>query len=102
MRVFCLEMLKEKSLELSDLGCLDLVQETSDTSIENTNLLLSYHRLVLLLLKEFCKFLTSVEEMLSRSIQVRTELGERSDFSVLSKLKLKRTGDLLHGLNLGG
>lgn len=40
--------------------------------------------------------------MLGGSIEIRTELSEGSDFSVLGKLELERTGDLLHGLDLGG
>lgn len=57
-------MLQEKFLELLDFGGLDLIEETSDTSVEDANLLLSNHGNVLLLLKEFGKLLTSVEEML--------------------------------------
>lgn len=40
--------------------------------------------------------------MLGGGVEVGTELGEGSDFSVLGKLELERTGDLLHGLDLGG
>jgi hypothetical protein len=80
---------------------LDLVEETSDSSVENANLFLSNHGHVLLLLQEFSQFLSSVEQVLGGSVQVRTELGEGSDLSVLGELELKRTGDLLHSLDLG-
>lgn len=102
MRVLGLDVLKEESLELLDFSGLDLVEETSDTGVENANLLFSNHGHVLLLLEELSKLLTSVEEMLGGGIEIGTELGEGSDFSVLGKLELERTGDLLHGLDLGG
>ena len=35
-------------------------------------------------------------------LQIGTELGEGSDFSVLSKVQLERTGDRLHEFGLGG
>ena len=102
MRVLALEMFKEEFLEFADLRGLDLIEETTDTSVENADLLLSDHGNVLLLLEELSELLTSVEEMLGGSIEIRTELSEGSDFSVLGKLELERTGDLLHGLDLGG
>jgi hypothetical protein len=40
--------------------------------------------------------------MLSRGVEIGTELGEGGNVSVLSELELERTGDLLHGLDLGG
>ena len=101
MSVLALEVFKEEFLELADLGGLDLVEEATDTSVEDANLLLSDHGNVLLLLEELGELLTSVEEMLGGSVEVGTELSEGSDFSVLGKLELERTGDLLHGLDLG-
>ena len=101
VRVLALEVFKEEFLEFTDFGGLNLVEETTDTSVEDANLFLSDHGNVLLLLKKLGKLLTSVEEMLGGGVEVGTELGEGSDFSVLGKLKLERTGDLLHGLDLG-
>ena len=46
--------------------------------------------------------LTTVKGLLGGSIQIGTELGESGDLTVLSQEKLQRTGDLLHGLQLGG
>ena len=40
--------------------------------------------------------------MLSSGIKIGTELGEGSDFSVLGKLKLHGSSDLLHSLDLSG
>jgi len=88
--------------ELGDFRCLQLVKETADTSVQDANLLLSGDWHILLLLEEFSKLLTSVQELLSGSVEIRTELGEGSDFSVLGQLELEGTGDLLHGLDLGG
>jgi len=61
---------------------------------------LNGHGLVLGLLQEFSETGTTVEQELGGGIQVGTELGKGSDFTVLSKEKLKRTSDLLHGLDL--
>lgn len=41
---------------------------------------------------------TTGEEEASRSIEIRTELGEGSDFTVLSEVELERTSELLHDL----
>lgn len=61
-----------------------------------------HSRAVLGLLKELSETSTSVKEVSGRSVKVGTELSEGSDFSVLSKVELKRTGDGLHKLGLGG
>ena len=102
MRVLGLEVVEEEALELANLGGQHLVEETTDTSVEDAHLLLSNHGHVLLLLEELGELLTSVEEVLGGSVEIRTELGEGGDFSVLGELKLEGTGDLLHGLDLGG
>ena len=41
---------------------------------------------------------TTGEEEASRRVEIRTELGEGSDFTVLCKVQLERTGELLHDL----
>ena len=43
---------------------------------------------------------TTGKSLLGSSIQIRTELCESSDLTVLSQEKLQGTGDLLHGLEL--
>ena len=100
--VLALEVVEEEFLEFADFGGLDLVEEATDTSVEDADLLLSDHGHVLLLLEELGELLTSVEEMLGGSVEIGTELGEGGDLSVLSELEFERTGDLLHGLDLGG
>merc|ERR1711918_108006 len=74
--------------------------ETSNTSVQDANLLLSWNWHVLLLLEELSELLTSVEELLGSSIKIRTELGEGSDLTILSQLELHGTSNLLHGLDL--
>ena len=94
--------LKIHLLEAGDLAGLNLVEVTTDTGVEDTGLLLNGHGDVLLLLKELGQLLTSVEELLGGGIEIGTELGEGGDLTVLGELELERTGELLHGLNLGG
>ena len=53
------------------------------------------------MLEQLSELLTSVQELLGGGIEIGTELGEGSDFSVLGKFELHGTGDLLHGLDLG-
>mmetsp|Transcript_108989 Transcript_108989/g.150728 ORF Transcript_108989/g.150728 Transcript_108989/m.150728 type:complete len:396 (-) Transcript_108989:302-1489(-) len=75
---------------------------TLDTSVEDANLLLNGDGDVLLLVEELSKLLTSVKHVLGGGIQIGTELGESSDFSVLSEFELEGTRHLLHGLDLSG
>ena len=42
------------------------------------------------------------EQEARRSIEVRTELSEGSDFTVLCKVELERTSELLHDLAVSG
>jgi hypothetical protein len=46
--------------------------------------------------------LTTGEGLLGGSIEIRAELGEGSDLTVLGQEELQGTSDLLHGLELGG
>ena len=94
--------LKVHLLETRDLAGLDLVEVATDTGVENAGLLLNGHGDVLLLLKELSQLLASVEELLGGGIEIRAELGESGDLTVLGELELERTGELFHGLNLGG
>jgi hypothetical protein len=49
---------------------LDLIKISLNTCVKDANLLLSWHWNVLLLLKQFSKFLSSVEKLLSGSIKI--------------------------------
>ena len=43
----------------------------------------------------------TVESLLGGGIEIRTELGKCCDLTVLCQEKLQRSGNLLHGLELG-
>jgi hypothetical protein len=96
------EDLEVELLEGGDLRGLKLVEEATDTSVEDANLLLGGDGNVLLLLEELGELLTTVELLLGGGIKIGTELGEGGDLTVLGKLELHGTGNLLHGLDLGG
>jgi hypothetical protein len=100
-RVVLFNMFKELLLEFGNFGSDHFIKEASDSSINDANLLFDNHWHVLLLFQEFGKLSTSVQKTLSGGIEVRTELGEGGDFSVLGELEFKSTGDLFHGLDLG-
>ena len=56
---------------------------------------------ILALFQQLSQSDTTVQQLLSGSIQIGTELSESSDFTVLGKLELHRTSDLLHSTSLG-
>jgi hypothetical protein len=89
-------------LEPRDLSGIDLIQVASDASVQNASLLFDGHGDVLLLLEELSELLSSVKELLGGSIEIGTELGESGDLTILGELELEGTGELLHGLDLGG
>jgi hypothetical protein len=95
------EVLTEVSLPLGDLVNRDRIEETVDTSVDNGNLDLSGHGLILTLLEELSQTGTTREKETGGSIEIGTELGEGSNFTVLSKIKLEGTSKLLHDLGLG-
>ena len=45
---------------------------------------------------------TTAQQLLSRSIQIGTELGKSGHLTVLGQLEFHRAGDLFHGASLGG
>lgn len=92
---------EEVLLPLEDLVDGDLVKKTVDTRVDQGNHLVDGHGGVLLLLEELGKTFTTTEGLLGGSIEIRTELGEGSDFTVLGQEELQRTSDLLHRLDLG-
>jgi len=94
------EVATELSLPLGDLVDGDRVQETVDTGVDDGDLDLHGEGLVLTLLEELSQTGTTGEEEAGRGIEIRTELGEGGDFTVLSEVQLKRTGKLLHDLTV--
>lgn len=97
-----LQVSQEVSLPLQDLVNGDLVKETVNTGENERNHLVDSHGGVLLLLQQLSQSLTTRKSLLGGSVQVGTELGEGSDLTVLRQEQLEGTGDLLHGLELGG
>ncbi|RNA39582.1 acetylglutamate semialdehyde dehydrogenase [Brachionus plicatilis] len=55
---------------------------------------------ILTLLQQLGQSDTSAQQLLSGSVQIRAELGESSDLSILGQFQLHGTGHLLHGLGL--
>jgi len=95
------DVFEEFKLEVGDVLWRDLVEVTSHTAEDASNLLSNVHWGVLGLLEELGESDASVEELLGGGIHIGTELGEGGDLSVLSEIELHGTGDLLHGLELG-
>ena len=87
--------------ELFNVRGRNLIEITSNTSVEDAYLFLRWHRNVLLLVHELSKLLTSQEKLLGGGIEIGTELGESLYLSELGKIELDGTRHLLHGLDLG-
>merc|ERR1719365_332277 len=96
-----LDVLNKGSLKGSDLAGLNFVKEATDTAVDDSNLVLNGHGHILALLQQLSQPDTPVQQLLGGGVKIGTELGEGSDLTVLGKLKLHGTGDLLHGLGLG-
>lgn len=96
------EVGEDHLFEFADLSSEELIEVSVNTTEEDADLLGNGHGDELVLLEELGELLSSVELLLGSGIKIGTELSEGGDFSVLGKLELERTGDLLHGLNLGG
>ena len=92
---------QELALEIENAVDRELVEVTADTAVDDGDHLLHGERLVLGLLEQLGEAGTAVEEELSRGIEIRAKLGERSDLTVLGELELERGSDLLHGAGLG-
>ena len=72
----------------------DRPQLTSDTAVDDSDLLLNGHGHVLALLEQLSQSDTSVEQLLSGSVQVGAELGKSGDLTVLGQLQFHGTSDL--------
>ena len=90
------------SLVGADVDDLETIEESADASKDSDDLLLDGHGGVLALLEELLEALSALELLLRGGVEVRAELGKGGDFTVLGKLELHGTSDLLHGLDLGG
>ena len=101
LRLVRAEVSQEVSLPSKDLVDRDVVKKTVDTSEDEGHHLVHGHGRVLLLLQELGETFTTVEGLLGSSIQIRTELGEGGNLTVLSQEELQGTSNLLHSLKLG-
>ena len=73
---------EELLLELGDPGGVNFVKEPSDSTVDDSDLVLDGHGDILTLLKELSQPDTSVQELLGGSVKIRTELGESSDLKL--------------------
>jgi hypothetical protein len=93
-------VLEVSFFELFNVRGGNVIKIASNTSVEDTYLLLRWHRDVLLLVHKLSKLFTSQEKLLGGGIEIGTELGESLYLSELGKIELDRTRHLLHGLDL--
>ena len=94
-------MLNKGSLKGGDLAGLNFVEEATDTTVDDGDLVLNRHWHVLALLQQLGQPDTPVQQLLGGSVKVGTKLGESSNLTVLGELELHGTGNLLHRLGLG-
>merc|ERR1719356_70339 len=71
-----LDVLNEGSLEGGDLAGVNLVQEATDTAVNDGDLVLNGHGHVLALLQQLSQPDTSVQQLLGGGVKIGTELGE--------------------------
>ena len=69
--------------------------------VDDADLQLDRHRLVLPLLEQLGQPGAAVEQALGGGVEIGGELGERRHLAVLGELQLDPPGDLLHRLDLG-
>ena len=97
-----LDVLNKGSLECGDLAGLNFVEEATDTTVDDGDLVLYRHWHVLALLQQLCQPDTPVQQLLGGSVKIGTELGESGDLTVLGQIKFHGSGNLFHSLHLGG
>jgi len=95
-----IQIIEEFLLKSGDVLYRHIQQESLSHRIDDDNLILYRHRLVLRLLQHFLDTFALRQLLLGICIQFRSELCEGSQLSVLSKLGTDRRRDLLHCLDL--
>mmetsp|Transcript_2781 Transcript_2781/g.4206 ORF Transcript_2781/g.4206 Transcript_2781/m.4206 type:complete len:523 (+) Transcript_2781:251-1819(+) len=93
---------KEGALEGLYVLHVDAITVSLNSDEKGSYNLLGLIRLVLSLLKQLVKTNSTIELLLGGGIQIRTELGEGSNLTVLGKLELHGTCNSLGGLVLRG
>ena len=91
----------ETVCKLRDFLNLDGHEVVLDGQINLHDLVFDRHGMVLRLNEELHRPFTGVDLGFRALIQVGTELSKSSQFTVLSQAQAERTGNLLHGLDLG-
>mgnify|MGYP000049813759 FL=1 len=99
--VAALAVSDEGSLESLAVLDINAIAESLDSGKESDNDLLGLVGHVLVLLEELVKADSPVKLLLGGGIKITSELSEGGDLTVLGKLKLHGTGDLLGCLVLG-
>ena len=74
-----LDVGKELLLKLCDFSRINLVQESSDTAVNDSDLVLDGHGNILALLQQFSQSHTSTQQLLCGSIKIGAELREGGD-----------------------
>ena len=101
-RMLCVHELQEVRLELNDFLDRNINEIALDSRVDDHDLILNEQRAVLSLFQRLNHAGTAVELCLRLFIEVRSELRERCELAVLSKVESHRTSDLFHGFNLCG
>merc|ERR1719295_1955976 len=96
-----LDKVEPSKITAFEAAFVEHVKGSTDTAVDDGNLVLNGHGHVLALLQQLGQPDTPVQQLLGGGVKIGTELGEGGDLTVLGKLKLHGTGDLLHGLGLG-
>src|SRR5690606_1514213 len=101
-RAFSAQVVQQTLLEASNVLDRQLVEVALHTCEDHSNLLFGLQRRELRLLQELGQTCTAAQQALRCSVKVRTELRERSHFTVLSQLAHDGACNQLHGLDLSG
>ena len=91
---------KQALFEGPDLIDRQVIQEALGCCVDRNNLVFHLEWCVLILLKKLGQALSTRKLLLGRLVEVGCELGECLYLTVLSKLQLDASGDLLHSLDL--
>merc|ERR1712032_272841 len=99
-RLSCLQMVEPKLLESEDFFLCDFVEVTTCADPQSQDDFNLGHRHKLLLLQQLREDTTAQQLVLCGRIQIRTELCECRNFTVLRQLQLQCARHLLHRFDL--
>ena len=95
------QVLIQAALILCNIGNGHILQVAVNGRVQDGNLLFDGDGAVAVLLEHLDDALTLGQTGLGVGVQVRAELGEALQLTILRVNQLQRTGDLFHGLDLG-